>query len=119
MANNITVQLDSFKRGDTPTFLFSFSNPYPGFNWGSITLDAAMTDVTSPNDNTGAAAVRLNQTLTTNAQGAYYQFTLTVAESKALTVGAKYNVECQLKQGSTSVATPATATVKVLQDYVV
>lgn len=119
MANNVTVTLDPFKRGDTPTFYFSFSNPYVGFDWSGITLDGAMTSVQAPADNTGAAALRLNQSLVTDAQGAHYQFTLTVAESKALTVGAQYEVECQLKQGTTSVATPATAKVKVLQDYVV
>lgn len=119
MATNVSVTLDPFKRGDTPTFLFSFSNPYVGFNWSGITLDVAMTSVIAPADNTGAAAVRLNQSLTTDAQGAHYQFTLTVTESKALTVSAQYKVEAQLKQGVTSVATPATATVKVLQDWII
>lgn len=119
MATNQIVTLDPFKRGDTPTFRFTFSNPYAGFDWSGITLDGAMTSIQAPDDNTGAAAVRLNQSLTTNATGAYYQFTLTIAESKALTIGAQYTVECQLKQGGTTVATPATAKVKVLQDYVI
>lgn len=119
MATNQVVTLDPFKRGDTPTFRFSYSNPYAGFDWSGVTLDAAMTDVSAPSDNTGAAAVRLNQTLTPDAQGAYYEFTLTTTESNALSVGTTYNVECQLKQGGTSVATPATAKVKVLQDYVI
>jgi hypothetical protein len=119
MATNVTVQLDPFKRGDTPTFDFSYSNPYVGFDWSGITLDAAMTDLTAPADNTGAAATRLAQSMVVDSQGAHYNFTLTVAESKLLVVGAKYFIEAQLKQGTTSVATPATATVKVLQDYVV
>jgi len=118
MANNILVELDPFKRGDTANFQFSFSNPYVGFNWSTVTLDGAMTDVSAPTDNTGAGAVRLNQVLTTNAQGAYYNFTLTPTESKALDI-ATYKVECQIKQGGIAVATPTTAKVQVLQDYVV
>lgn len=119
MATNQTVSLDPFKRGDTPTFRFAFTNPYVGFDWTTVTLDGAMTNVLQPADNTGAAATRLAQTLTVDATGAHFDFTLTIAESKALTVGAKYNVECQLKQAGTSVATPATATVKVLQDFII
>lgn len=119
MATNVTVNLSPFKRGDTPTFRFQYSNPYAGFDWTSITLDAAMTDVEAPQNNTAAAAVRTDQVLTTDSQGAYYDFTITILESKALTVGANYNVECQLKQSGVSVATPATAKVKILQDYVV
>ena len=116
MAN--TVTLNSFKLGDTPTFSFQFTNPYIGFDWSVITLDGAMTDVVAPVDNTGAAAVRLTQSLITNSTGAYYNFTLTPTESNALTAGATYNVEVQLKQGGISVVTPVTAKVKVLQDYV-
>ena len=119
MATNQTVALDPFKRGDTPTFRFSFSNPYVGFDWTTVTLDGAMTSVIAPADNTGAAAIRTSQTLVTDAQGAHYDFTLTIAESKALTVSSQYNVECQLKQSGTSVSTPVTAKVKVLQDYVI
>ena len=119
MANNVVVSLDPFKRGDTANFRFQFSNPYIGFDWTSITLDGAMTTIDAPSDNTGAAAVRVGQTLVTDAQGAHYDFSLTVTESKSLIVDSQYNVECQLKQGATSVATPATGRVKVIQDYVI
>lgn len=114
-----TITLPDFKRGDTPTFRFNFTDPYVGFDWSAITLDCALTDETAPTTNAGANAIRLNQTLQTDADGAYYEFTLTVAESKALTPGGSYMAECQLKQGSTSVATPVTAKVKVLQDYII
>ena len=119
MATNITVELDPFKRGDTPTFYFSFSNPSVGFDWSTITLDAALTDDTAPTSNSDAAAIRTNQTLTTDSQGAHYAFTITTTESKALTVGSTYFAEVQLKQSGTSVATPITCKVKVLQDYVI
>lgn len=118
MATNKTVTVDPFKRGDTPTFRFSFTNPYAGFDWSLITLDAAMTDVQSPSDNTGAAVLRTNQTLTTDTDGAHYDFTPTITESKALSV-TDYRIEAQLKQGGTTVATPATVKVKVLQDYII
>lgn len=119
MANNVTTDLDPFKRGDTAGFKFHFSNPYVGFDWSAITCDAAITAVQSPTDNTGAVAVRLNQPLIVDDTGAYYLLQLTVAEAKALVVGATYNTECQLKQGSLYVATPATGVVKALQDYII
>jgi hypothetical protein len=119
MATNKTVKVEPFKRGDTPTFRFSYSNPHTGFSWTGVTIDAAMTSVEAPADNTGAAATRLNQAVTTDAQGAHYEFTLTVAESKALTVDTEYKVEAQLKEGTTSVSTPVTIKVKVLQDWVI
>jgi hypothetical protein len=119
MAANTTVTLNPFKRGDTPTFRFEFSNPYTGFDWSGITADCAMTDIENPNDNTGAAATRLNQPLQTSSTGAYYEFTLTIVESKALAVETQYKVEIQLKQGTTVVVTPVTANVKVLQDYII
>jgi hydrogenase maturation factor HypF (carbamoyltransferase family) len=78
-----------------------------------------LTDVQAPADNSGADAVRLNQPLQTNANGAYYEFTLTIAESKSLTVGATYMAEVQLKQSGTVVVTPVTGKTKVLQDYIV
>lgn len=113
------VKLDSFKRGDTPTFRFGFSDPYPEYDWSGTTIDCTLTSVITPNDNAGAAALRLAQALTDDPNGVHYAFTLTVIESKALTVGATYKVEAQLKQGSDMVATPVTATVKVIQDYVI
>jgi len=118
MATNTTVSVDSFKRGDTPTFRFSFSNPYAGFDWSGVTLDAAMTNIEAPENNLGAAVLRLNASLTTDSQGAHYDFTPTIVESKALIVG-DYKIEAQLKQGGTTVATPVTVKVKVLQDYVI
>ena len=115
-----TITVNDFKRGDTPTFRFNFSDPYEGFDWTGITVDCAMTDVQAPEDNTGAAAVRLNQTITVGVDGvAYYEMTLTVTESKALDPGATYVVEAQLKQGGTLVVTPLTVKVKVVQDYII
>lgn len=119
MALNVVAQLDPFKRGDTANFRFAFSNPYVGFDWTTVSIDGAMTAVDAPSDNSGAVAVRLSQPVVVDAQGSHYDFTLTVAEAKALVVDAQYNVECQLKQGATSVATPATGRVKVIQDYVI
>lgn len=118
MAASTVISVESFKRGDTPTFRFSFSNPYAGFDWSGISLDGAMTNVQAPSDNTGAAALRSNQALVTDSNGAHYDFTLTVVESKALIVG-DYKVEVQLKQGTTTVTTPVTVKVKVLQDYII
>lgn len=115
----MATQIDPFKRGDTPVIRFEFESPSSGFDWTGTTLDVAMTDVAQPADNSGAAALRLAQTLTPQTGGVYYEFLLTVAESKALTPGAKYNVEAQLKQGADSVVTPVTLTVKILQDYII
>ena len=119
MNNNNTVDLKPFKKGDTPTFQLFFKNPSPDFNWAGITIDVAMTDVQAPTTNAGAAAIRLGQSLQVGNGGVFYDFLLTVAESKALEVGAQYFVEGQLKQGTDIVVTPVTAKVKILQDYIV
>lgn len=117
MANTVK-SLDAFKRGDTPTFRFEFTNPYSGFDWSGVSLDAAMTSASAPNDNTGAGATRLNEALSISTTGAYYEFTLTITESKALTPNTDYFIEAQLKSGALTV-TPVTVKVKVLQDYVI
>lgn len=118
MAN--VIQYDSFYRGDTPVFAYEFSQPYAGFSWSGVTADYAMTDIEAPDDNTGAAVVRLAQPLTIDGDNnASFQVQPTVVESKALTAGSKYMVQVQLKEGSTNVATPVTGKVKVLQDYII
>lgn len=115
-----TVKYESFKRGDTPVFAFRFNPPYAGFDWSTITADIAMTDVSNPTDNTGAAMVRLGQTLTTDTDNiAEVSAQLSVTESKALTPNAKYKVEIQLKEGVSNVLTPITAEVQIAQDYVI
>ena len=120
MAKLKVIQYDPFKKGDTPVFAFQFTPPYEGFDWDTITADIAMTDVSNPVDNVGAAMVRLNQVLTTDVNNiATVSAQLTVAESKALTAETEYKVEIQLKEGGTNVATPITGKVTIVQDYIV
>ena len=119
MAQKI-IKYDSFKRGDTPVFGFTFTPPVVGFVWSGITVDGSITSVAAPNDNTGASVLRTNQTLTVDSSNvATFTMQPTVAESKAMTPGTEYKVEVQLKEGSSNVTTPVTGTVKVLQDYIV
>lgn len=114
------IKRDSFKRGDTAAFNYQFSEPSPGFDWSTITLDCALTDVNAPNDNSGAAAIRTAQTVTVNTDNsAYYIFQLTPAESNALIPGATYIDECQLKQGTSYVSTAVSGKTKIAQDYVI
>lgn len=120
MAKIKTISYDPFKRGDTPVFSFSLPSPSTGFSWTGITADAALTAVAAPTDNTGAAVIRLSQSLTVDASNtATFSFQLTIAESTALTPGTIYKVEVQLKSGSTNVATVSTGEVLVVQDYVI
>lgn len=115
------IKYDPFKRGDTPMFAFVLKPPIVGWDWIGIIADCAITNVAAPSDNTGAGVLRLNQMLTVNPDNtASFNVQPTVAESKALTAGATYNVEVQLKSDSdTHVATASTGTVLVLQDYVI
>lgn len=120
MAKLKVIQYDSFKKGDTPVFAFQFTPPYAGFDWSTITADIAMTDVSNPIDNSGAAMLRLAQTLTVDASNvATVNAQLTTTESKALNVDSEYKVEIQLKEGTTNVATPVTGKVTIIQDYVI
>jgi predicted membrane-bound spermidine synthase len=116
-----TVKYDSFKRGDTPIFEFVYSPPYVGFSWTGIVADIAMTDVEDPANNSGAAIYRTAVALTIDGDNnATLSMQPTVAESKALTPEAVYNVEAQLRDaGDTYVTTPVTGTVKIEQDYVI
>lgn len=115
-----SVQYPNMKRGDTPTFTYVFTQPYAGFDWSTVLLDFAMTNVADPSDNTGAAVLRTGVTLSVDANNKATATVLpTVTESKATTPGATYHVEVQLKQGTTIVMTPITGTLKVLQDYVI
>lgn len=118
MANQ-EVKLESFKRGDTPTFRFDFTDPSSGYNWSGVTIDCVMTNVEAPANNSGAAATRIGQVLTEESGSAYFDFTLTASESNALEAGSEYKVEAQLKESGTTVLTPVTAKVKVLQDYAI
>ncbi len=120
MASRI-IKYDSFKRGDTPVFGFTFTAPSLTFNWTTILIDAAMTSNTAPNDNSGAGLLRQNQTLTVDAaNNAYFYLQPSVSESKALTPGATYSIEVQLKDTTnTNVATPLTGQVTILQDYII
>ena len=120
MAKLKVIQYDPFKKGDTPVFAFQFTPPYEGFDWDTITADIAMTDVSNPVNNVGAAMVRLDQDLTVDVNNiATVSAQLTVIESKALTADTEYKVEVQLKEGSTNVATPITGKVTIVQDYIV
>jgi hypothetical protein len=115
-----SIQYNSMKRGDTPAFTYVFSAPYTGFDWTTVLADFAMTNVAAPTDNTGAGVLRTNLTLSTDTSNrATVAVTPTVAESKALTPGSNYEVEIQLKQGSTVVTTPITGKIKVVQDYII
>jgi hypothetical protein len=115
------IKYEPFKRGDTPVFAFTFTQPATGFNWATVTIDGAITAVEAPNDNTGASVSRLNQTLTVDASNtASFNMQPIVAESRALTAGGTYRVEVQLKDnGGTNVATAVTGQVTILQDYVI
>lgn len=120
MASLKIIKRESFKRGDTAAFTYNFTQPYVGFDWGTITLDCALTDIAAPADNSGAAAVRTAQTVTVNPDNsAYYTFQLTVLESDALVPGTTYIDECQLKQSGTYVTTAVTGQTTVAQDFVI
>lgn len=120
MAKPTIIKYQDFKRGDTQNFVWVFTPPYVGYNWSVVTLDCAMTSVTTPTDNSGAAATRINQTLTVDASNsASYTFALTHAESLTLTPGATYKVEPQLKENGVNYITPITGTVDILQDYII
>lgn len=121
MAKQKTITYDPFKRGDTPVFVFNFSQPDPTFVWDDINADFAMTAVDEPNDNSGAGVVRLAESLTVNEDNSC---TLTVqpttAESKALSPDTTYKIEVQLKDNEdANVATAITGQVLVEQDYVI
>ena len=114
------IKRDPFKRGDTVCFQYEFDPPFVGYDWSVVRLDCTFTDVKAPNDNTGAAAVRLNQTLTTNPDNsAFYIFQLTHTESSALTPGATYSDECQLKESGTNYLTPIQGQTTISQDYII
>jgi hypothetical protein len=116
-----TIKYDSFKRGDTPVFGYTFTAPVDGFVWTGITADFAITDVESPSNNSGAAVVRTNETLTVNSDGsASLSLQPTVEESNAFSPDTEYNVELQLKDsGGSNVATVITGLVKIVQDYII
>lgn len=114
------IKRDSFKRGDTASFVYQFTQPYAGFNWSAVTIDCVLTATDAPNDNSSAAITRLGQALTVDSSNtASYTFQLTPAESKALIPGITYIDECQLKQGTSYVTTPVTGQTKIAQDYVI
>lgn len=120
MAALKTIKRDPFKRGDTVVFQYLFDPPFVGYSWSGVVLDCTFTNVSAPTDNTGAAASRLNQTLTVNPDNsAYFLFQLTHAESAALTPGATYHDECQLKEGDTNYLTPITGVTVISQDYII
>lgn len=121
MATAKTIKYDSFKRGDTPVFVFQFTEPYDGFNWSGITADFAMTKENAPSNNTGASVVRTNVSLTIDGDNnASVTVQSTVNESNALTPNTLYHVEVQLKGNTgTNVATAVTGQVLVVQDYII
>lgn len=119
MAEN-TLKRKPFKRGDTACFVYEFEPPYDGFSWSGVTVDCAFTAIQSPSNNSGAAAVRLDQTLDVDADNvATYLFQLTKAESAALVPSSVYIDECQLKQGTDYLTTPVTGQTKIQQDYII
>lgn len=116
------INYESFYRGETPNFVFVFSQPYVGFSWSSMLLDGAMTSNTSPTSNSDAGVVRLNETLTVDSSNnASYTMKPTVAESMALTPGATYYLQVKLKDSVTpaNAVKPLTGKVIVAQDYVI
>lgn len=114
------IKRDSFKRGETACFVYEFLQPYAGWDWSIVTLDAALTAQTEPSSNDSAVAVRTNQSLTVDASNkATYAFQLTPTESEALVPGTTYHDACQLKQSSSFVAKPVTGRVVIEQDYIV
>lgn len=120
MAALKVIKRDPFKRGDTVAFLYQFDPPYAGFDWTTVQLDCALTDIQAPTDNTGAAALRQNQALTVNSDNsAYYVFQLTHTESLTLTPAATYQDECQLKQSGTNYITPVQGQTTISQDYII
>jgi len=113
------IKRDSFKRGDTASFIYQFTQPYIGFDWSVVTIDCSLTSNTAPTDNTGAI-IRLAQTLTVDVSNtASYTFQLIPAEAATLVPGTTYTDECQLKQGTTYVTTPVTGQTKIAQDFVI
>lgn len=114
------LKRDSFKRGDTASFIYQFTSPSVGFNWALVTVDCAFTSVEAPTSNAGAIT-RLAQPLTVVAadNSASYQFQLTPAESAALVPGTSYTDECQLKQGVLFVTTPVTGKTTIAQDFII
>ena len=119
MAKTISYK-EPFDRGDTPVFVFKFLPPYEGFNWTVVTADIAMTADAAPTSNASAAVLRLNQSLTVDADNsATVSMQPTPEESKALTPGINYTVEVQLKQGVANIVTPIRGKVKVSQDFVI
>lgn len=120
MATQKVIKFDPFKRGDTPVFAFTFPAPSVGFDWSGIVADFALTNVSAPANNTGAAMIRTSQALTVVSGTASVELQITVSESKALTAGATYKVELQLHDAANlNVATAVTGTVVVEQDYVI
>src|ERR1044072_3121036 len=115
-----TIDRGQLKRGDTACFAYVFTQPYAGVDWTTVTIDCALTAETSPASNTGAVATRTAQSLTVDSSNtATYLFQLTPAEAANLVVGSIYHDECQLKQGTTAVATRITGKVVIVQDYVI
>lgn len=118
MAAAKIIKRDSFKRGDTVCFQYLFQPPFAGYDWTQVRVNCALTAQTAPNDNTLAAAVRTNQSLTINTDAsAYFLFQLTHAESAALTVGTTYTDECQMIENSTNYLTPIQGQSTVAQDF--
>lgn len=120
MAALKVIKRDPFKRGDTVCFQYEFDPPFVGYDWSVVLLDCALTMVSAPTNNTGAAAVRLNQTLTVNPDNsALYIFQLTHAESITLVPGKTYIDECQLKEGGVNYLTPIQGKALIEQDYII
>ncbi|RYF61372.1 MAG: hypothetical protein EOO27_02365 [Comamonadaceae bacterium] len=120
MANKV-IKYDSFKRGETPTFYFDCSQPYEGFSWTGITGTIVLTNLQSPNDNTGAGVKResINPSVDPATNIATYSMKPTVEESKALLPNITYKVELKLMEGTENVVKPITGEVKVIQDYAI
>lgn len=121
MAKAKIIKLDSFKRGDTPVFTFTFSPPSASYDWSGTTADFAMTNVAAPTTNAGAALLRTALSLTTDADNnASISVKPNTTESGAFIPGTEYTIEVQLKDtGGANVATAVTAIVTVEQDYVI
>lgn len=114
------IKRDEFKRGDTAGFMYVFTEPYAGYDWTNVTIDCSFTAVEAPNDNTGAAATRIDQVLVVDSSNtASYLFQLTETESQSLIPGATYKDECQLKENGTYKITPVTGQTKIVQDYII
>lgn len=116
-----TITFKEFYRGETKSFGFKFTAPYPAFDWSAVALSCTMTEDIAPVNNATADAVRTNQPLVVDPidNSALYVFQLTITESNSLTPNKVYNIQAKLTQNGSYVVKPITGKVNVKQDYAI